>query len=755
MSPEIMNNQKYNSKTDIWSLGVILYEMVCLRLPFQGNSMRQLCSNIISANPAPPPPAYSSQMKELLRDILAKDPRKRPSVNNILSRPLIKDRIQNFLNETKLQREFSHTILHGVNVLSAPAPNSILSVPQQQPQPSAAAAGNQPYSRPFPLQPQQQQQVMKPRAAPLSNPAVAPKPLIIAQAQQQQPQATPQQIAAKYKIMVPPSSRPSPPSAGAGVEAPKSVDEIIRNILRRDKEKAMVAAKNNNVNKPSNPSPPSYYAQQQQKPTPQQYPLPKEVYKQPNIISHSAQNNRPAPVVKEDPNKYVIRSQQQQQGVLNPQKANPFEIIVGKPPQRFSEPSVVPANKAPVPKKVVESKPVQYDAKPVQVAAEKNNIAQKPALPVFRKPSERPPSAGGPIVKQQSPSVVDNKNNNGDNYSSPKEALQHRNVENSERMSKIDAIIGKAAAVLEVIKKEKLKQDQRINSPPGYYENYQQQKLKTPSSVGSSSPTSSEPSPVVVPVKKYPIVQGIQNNKPTPVPLMRPVVSPSPPSSEASTPMKADMPWLQNLQNQMGALKVQVSNLQVNRGVSPSPSIEELQKSPPPDIEKPPSSKPPSSVAEKPPLPYYLQKKAQGPTPPPASSEAVAVAAAAAGGPRRQSFPLESNNQISNKNKPPSARASPSPSPILISGQQQQKKPVSKGASPIPSSGKDNNSKGKVNKTPVGGPSDKNKKKKVDTPASEGKKTPKPKEFGKWKFKNLIFFSFCCLLIIKLHRSTI
>jgi hypothetical protein len=737
MSPEIMNNQKYNSKTDIWSLGVILYEMVCLRLPFQGNSMRQLCSNIISANPAPPPPAYSSQMKELLRDILAKDPRKRPSVNNILSRPLIKDRIQNFLNETKLQREFSHTILHGVNVLSAPAPNSILSVPQQQPQHSAAAAGNQPYSKPFPLQqPQQQPQVMKPRAAPLSNPAVAPKPLIIAQAQQQQPQSTPHQIAAKYKIMAPPSSRPSPPSAAAaGVEAPKSVDEIIRNILRRDKEKAMVAAKNNNnnINKPSNPSPPNYYAQQQQqKPTPQQYPLPKEVYKQPNIISHSAQNNRPAPVVKEDPNKYVVRSQQQQQqqqGVPNPQKANPFEIIVGKPPQRFSEPSVVSAaNKVLVPKKVVESKPVQYDAKPVQVAAEKINIAQKPALPVFRKPSERPPSAGIPLVKQQSPSVVDNNKNNNkdDNYSSPKEALQHRNVENSERMSKIDAIIGKAAAVLEVIKKEKLKQDQRINSPPGYYENYQQQqKLKTPLSV-ASSPTSSEPSPVVVPVQKYPIVQGIQNNnKPTPVPLMRPVVSPSPPSSEASTPMKADIPWLQNLQNQMGALKVQVSNLQVNRGVSPSPSIEELQKSPPPIIEKAPqSSKPSSSVADKPPLPSYLQKKAQAPTPPPASSES------AAGGPRRQSFPLENNNSNSNKNKPPSAaRASPSPSPILISGQQQQNKPASKGASPIPSSGKE---KAKANKTPVGGgPSDKNKKKKVATPASEGKKTPKPKELGK------------------------
>ena len=35
MSPEQINEQKYNEKCDIWSLGCILYELCALRPPFR------------------------------------------------------------------------------------------------------------------------------------------------------------------------------------------------------------------------------------------------------------------------------------------------------------------------------------------------------------------------------------------------------------------------------------------------------------------------------------------------------------------------------------------------------------------------------------------------------------------------------------------------------------------------------------------------------------------------------------------------
>lgn len=39
MSPEIMLNQKYNDRIDIWALGCILYELAALKHPFKAHNM--------------------------------------------------------------------------------------------------------------------------------------------------------------------------------------------------------------------------------------------------------------------------------------------------------------------------------------------------------------------------------------------------------------------------------------------------------------------------------------------------------------------------------------------------------------------------------------------------------------------------------------------------------------------------------------------------------------------------------------------
>eukprot|EP01041_Mallomonas_annulata_P007440 gene7440-15218_t len=118
MSPEQMENKKYSNKSDVWSLGCVLYEMACLKVPFDGGSMKQLIQNILTSNPAPVPSVFSRDLRELAKDMLAKNPRDRPSVNAILSRSVIRERITSFLNETLMHREFSHTILHGQDVLN-------------------------------------------------------------------------------------------------------------------------------------------------------------------------------------------------------------------------------------------------------------------------------------------------------------------------------------------------------------------------------------------------------------------------------------------------------------------------------------------------------------------------------------------------------------------------------------------------------------------------------------------------------------
>jgi NIMA (never in mitosis gene a)-related kinase len=38
LSPEICSGNKYNFKTDIWMLGCVLYELTCLKKPFEGDN---------------------------------------------------------------------------------------------------------------------------------------------------------------------------------------------------------------------------------------------------------------------------------------------------------------------------------------------------------------------------------------------------------------------------------------------------------------------------------------------------------------------------------------------------------------------------------------------------------------------------------------------------------------------------------------------------------------------------------------------
>jgi len=47
LAPEILENKPYNFKADIWSLGILLYEMTCLKPPFDANNFPLLVLKII------------------------------------------------------------------------------------------------------------------------------------------------------------------------------------------------------------------------------------------------------------------------------------------------------------------------------------------------------------------------------------------------------------------------------------------------------------------------------------------------------------------------------------------------------------------------------------------------------------------------------------------------------------------------------------------------------------------------------------
>ena len=110
LSPEILENKPYDSKTDIWSLGVLLYEMMTFKMPFNANSLPMLSVKIMKGNYTPPPSIYTKDLREIVSKCLMLNPSDRPTIQEILRMPIVQNRIKNFLNEIEYNKEFSKTI---------------------------------------------------------------------------------------------------------------------------------------------------------------------------------------------------------------------------------------------------------------------------------------------------------------------------------------------------------------------------------------------------------------------------------------------------------------------------------------------------------------------------------------------------------------------------------------------------------------------------------------------------------------------
>ena len=112
LSPEICENKAYDNKSDIWSLGCVLYELCTLQHPFEGASLKLLIVKILRGNYAPVSSRYSRAIRDVIAQMLQRDPARRPSVNEILSRQPFKDMAKRWLDDDVHADEFSHTVIH-------------------------------------------------------------------------------------------------------------------------------------------------------------------------------------------------------------------------------------------------------------------------------------------------------------------------------------------------------------------------------------------------------------------------------------------------------------------------------------------------------------------------------------------------------------------------------------------------------------------------------------------------------------------
>lgn len=93
MAPEQVMGEKGTVASDVWALGVLLYEMLAGRPPFTGDTIPSVLYQVTHATP-PPVPGLPSPLAKVLRRALAKDPARRYADAGALASALREARLQ-------------------------------------------------------------------------------------------------------------------------------------------------------------------------------------------------------------------------------------------------------------------------------------------------------------------------------------------------------------------------------------------------------------------------------------------------------------------------------------------------------------------------------------------------------------------------------------------------------------------------------------------------------------------------------------
>lgn len=80
-SPEVWRDEPYDYKSDMWSLGCVVYEMCALKPPFRASDMEGLYKKVQKGIFEKLPNRYSKELQQIISLCLQVNPSSRPSCN--------------------------------------------------------------------------------------------------------------------------------------------------------------------------------------------------------------------------------------------------------------------------------------------------------------------------------------------------------------------------------------------------------------------------------------------------------------------------------------------------------------------------------------------------------------------------------------------------------------------------------------------------------------------------------------------------
>ncbi|CAD8188611.1 unnamed protein product [Paramecium octaurelia] len=104
-SPEVWKDQPYDQKSDIWSLGCVVYEMAALKPPFQAEDMEGLYKRVIRGYYPRISQNYSQDLSNAIRSMLQVQPHLRPNCDKLLQFPSLLKRQEELPKQEQTDNE--------------------------------------------------------------------------------------------------------------------------------------------------------------------------------------------------------------------------------------------------------------------------------------------------------------------------------------------------------------------------------------------------------------------------------------------------------------------------------------------------------------------------------------------------------------------------------------------------------------------------------------------------------------------------